>query len=65
MDYRQSWDLSTIPNDVWASENGRRTRPAQPRKPVLKPCKGCGTELTAQERRKACKICGHGTGGNR
>lgn len=60
MEYRDTWDLSTIPDEVWRSENGRRSRALAPRAPNIKlePCKHCKAQLTARERRKPCKKCG-------
>ena len=60
MSYVPSWDLSTIPDEVWASEQGRRSRAKAPRvtNVKLEPCKHCGEPLTARERRRACKTCG-------
>lgn len=64
MEYRETWDLSTIPDDIWASEHGRRQRLKGPRATYIKlsPCPGpkCGKELTATQRRlPACPYCGH------
>ena len=58
--YRETWDLSTIPDDVWASEHGRRNRLKGPRAPNLKlePCKHCLEPLSARQRRRACIKCG-------
>lgn len=60
MDYKPSWDLSTIPAPVWNSENGRRVRP--PGSPAthikLAPCGGCGKSLNATQRRRSCPKCG-------
>lgn len=55
-----TWDLSTIPDEVWASEQGKRSRAKAPRATNVKlePCKYCGESLTARERRRACKTCG-------
>lgn len=64
MNYRETWDLSTIPDKEFRSEIGRRTSVlrgiAFPRgtNVKLKPCKHCGELLTARERRKVCKHCG-------
>ena len=59
-EYKPSWDLSTIPDDVWASERGRRNRARQPQTQAmkLKACKGCGLALGAVERRRPCPNCG-------
>lgn len=60
MEYRDTWDLSTIPADVFASEHGRRQRAKAPRVTYSKllPCPGCLTRLTATQRRlPACPEC--------
>jgi hypothetical protein len=58
--YQPHWDLSTIPDEAFASENGRRNRAKAPRAPNLKlePCGQCGKQLSARERRRACPKCG-------
>lgn len=58
--YARNWDLSTIPDDVWASEHGRRNRAKAPDATNIKlqPCIHCTELLTARERRKACPHCG-------
>lgn len=58
--YHQGWDLSTIPANVWASEQGKRSRAKAPRATNVKlePCKHCGEPLNARERRRSCKHCG-------
>ena len=60
MKYSRIWDLSTIPEAVWNSENGRRVRLKGPRAPNLKlePCSNCSVPLSARERRGACPKCG-------
>jgi predicted Zn-ribbon and HTH transcriptional regulator len=58
IDYMPEWDLSTIPSPVWASEHGRRQRAKATPYKVLKPCRNCGIELTAVERRRKCPHCG-------
>lgn len=63
MEYRDTWDLSTIPADVWASEHGRRQRAKGPRVTyaVMLPClnRACKKQLTATQRRlPACPYCG-------
>lgn len=55
--YSIHWDLSTIPEDVFKSEIGRRTRPQTPNL-KLEPCIHCGTALNARQRRRACISCG-------
>lgn len=57
--WTDAWDLSTIPETLWASEHGRRMRlkrrtPPQKR---LKACPACGRQASATERRKPCP-CG-------
>ena len=63
MEYRDTWDLKTIPEDVWASEHGRRNRAKQthlPKPPKLKLCEGCRkVMLNATQRRKPCPGCGY------
>lgn len=58
--YQTEWDLSTIPEPAWKSENGRRQRAKAPARTYvkLKPCKGCKLKLTAAERRGKCPNCG-------
>lgn len=63
MQYRDTWDLSTIPDDLWASEHGRRQRAKAPAATNIKlePCPGpkCRAQLTATQRRlPACPECG-------
>lgn len=65
MDYKEYWDLSTIPTDKFKSEYARRTRALAPHAPNinLQPCEGkngkCGEMLTATQRRKPCPLCGY------
>jgi hypothetical protein len=58
--YQSYWDLATIPDSQWASENGRRQRTKAPARTYVKlaPCKGCKRNLTATERRGVCPNCG-------
>lgn len=63
MEYRETWDLSSIPADVWASEHGRRQRAKGPRVTYakLEPClnRACKAQLNATQRRlPACPECG-------
>lgn len=60
MDYRPTWNLPSIPSDVWNSENGRRVRPVGSPATYIKlaPCKECGEILNATQRRRACPKCG-------
>lgn len=63
MDYRETWDLTTIPDDLWNRENGRRQRAKGPRVTYVKlePCPGpkCRAQLTATQRRlPSCPECG-------
>lgn len=63
MEYRDTWELSSIPDDIWASEHGRRQRAKAPRvtNVNLKPCVNpkCRAQLTATERRFThCPKCG-------
>lgn len=59
MNYQAAWDLSTIPDEQFASEHGRRRRSKGPRAPNLKlePCKHCGEPLSARQRRLPCVKC--------
>ena len=59
--YSPDWDLSTIPETEWKSENGRRQRAKAPRVTniKLKPCAKCGESLNASQRRKPCPKCGY------
>ena len=61
MKYKPHWDLATIPDPEWNSENGRRQRLKAPAAThiKLKPCAKCGTMLNATERRKPCTNCGY------
>lgn len=62
MRYNSNWDLSTIPDDEFRSENGRRQRakaPAATNVNLQKCANGCGTELNATQRRKPCPKCGY------
>lgn len=61
MEYRDTWELHTIPDEIWASEHGRRQRAKAPRvtNVNLKPCAKCRAPLTATERRFThCPKCG-------
>lgn len=60
MDYRDTWDLTTVPEPEWNREHGRRTRAKGPAvtNQKLKGCKQCGTMLNSTERRKPCTNCG-------
>ena len=60
MRYSPSWDLATIPVDIWNSESGRRRRSCAPAATnvKLKPCAYCGIPLTARQRRMRCIACG-------
>ena len=57
--YNPNWDLSSIPAAVFNSEIGRR-RGAQghARPKVLAPCRWCGVQIGAVERRGQCPHCG-------
>jgi ribosomal protein S27AE len=60
--YKPTWDLTTIPDDEFKSEHGRRNRAKAPAATNvnLKQCaNGCGTWLNATERRKPCPKCGY------
>lgn len=60
MEYRPTWDLTTIPDTQWNRENGRRNRAKAPAATniKLKPCLKCQRPLTAVQRRKPCPGCG-------
>ena len=59
--YQPHWDLSTIPDPEWNSENGRRNRARGPAATNvnIQPCSQCGRPLNATQRRKPCPACGH------
>jgi hypothetical protein len=59
--YSPQWDLSTIPEPEWKSENGRRQRAKAPAATYikLKPCAKCGESLNVTQRRKPCPNCGY------
>ncbi len=61
MKYSPDWDLATIPEPEWNSENGRRQRAKAPAATniKLKPCAKCGEPLNATQRRKPCPNCGY------
>jgi len=62
MKYHKNWDLTTIPDDAWMSEHGRRMvarrkehkggRPAK-----LTPCEWCGKEFGVREMVKHRPLC--------
>jgi hypothetical protein len=60
MKYSPGWDLSTIPDDAWASEHGRRNRAKGPQatNEKIEFCNVCGLAMNARERRKPCRNCG-------
>lgn len=58
MIYNHHWDLTTIPDDKFASERGRRNQAKRGSTAKLSPCVGCATSLTARQRRAACPECG-------
>jgi predicted RNA-binding Zn-ribbon protein involved in translation (DUF1610 family) len=65
MDYKPSWNLRSIPDDVFFSESGRRQaamrvnpggfREGAGRKAIMVPCPRCGERVTRTEARR-----GHG-----
>ena len=60
MNYSPEWDLSTIPDAVWKSENGRRSsamRVNPGRNPVLRECEFCGLPFSGREMRKHIPQC--------
>lgn len=58
MSYRETWNLST---SEFKSEHERRNRAMQTHSPnqKLQPCRFCGKQLNATQRRKPCPDCGH------
>lgn len=60
MEYKPTWDMSTIPDRVLNGEYGRRQRAKGPRVTYVKykPCAKCSKPLTATQRRKPCPHCG-------
>jgi hypothetical protein len=61
MDYKPSWDLTTVPDPELHKEVGRRRRAHGPAvtNEKLKPCDHCSTPLNATQRRKPCPGCGY------
>jgi DNA-directed RNA polymerase subunit RPC12/RpoP len=59
MKYTPKWDLTTVPEPEWKSENGRRQRAKGPKQTYvnLQPCIKCGKSLTATQRRVPCPKC--------
>ena len=60
MDWRPSWNLRSIPDDLFNSERGRRLAknrktPAVPKK--LRPCPHCSKEFGARELRAHLPKC--------
>jgi len=54
MIYSNSWDLQTIPDDVFFSEANRRRAERPHGLTKLQPCKKCGQALSARRRRLPC-----------
>lgn len=62
MKYSHLWDLSTIPQDLFKQEEGRRRRACGPAatNQKLQLCANCrSVELNATQRRKPCPGCGY------
>jgi hypothetical protein len=60
VDYRETWDLSTIPDDVLTRERNRRIsaqREMPPRAKVMRPCPWCGWRFGARDLRKHVPVC--------
>jgi hypothetical protein len=57
--YRETWDLSTIPTEVFNAEIGRRRKgddKSGGRPPILRRCPDCKQELTGRQfARHRCK----------
>jgi hypothetical protein len=54
MEYRDSWDLSTIPDELLTAERNRRVsaqRKEPPTPKILRPCPKCGKPFGARELR--------------
>lgn len=61
MDYRETWNLSSIPEEKFVQERNRRVaakRKKPPRAKVLKPCPKCGKEFGVRDMRKHIPGCG-------
>ena len=58
MEYSPEWDLSSIPERVFASERARRVAAMRKKFGPLKiaPCETCGREISARERRFPCPL---------
>jgi hypothetical protein len=60
MDYKPTWNLASIPEPEWKSENGRRSRSKAKPYQNLKPCSRCKTMLNTAQRRDPCPTKGCG-----
>lgn len=61
MDWKPSWNLTSIPGPELYKEVGRRRRAGAPAvtNEKLKPCAHCSKPLNATQRRKPCPDCGY------
>jgi len=59
MKYRDSWELPTIPDEVFWPEVGRRRYQmgGGGRPKTLRPCEYCGQQYSAREMRKHKPLC--------
>ena len=64
MEYRPTWDLTSIPDKELVSEHNRRIavkRASPPRAKVLRPCPKCGRPFGARDLRKHVPTCPGGS----
>jgi hypothetical protein len=56
MQYSPEWDLSSIPDPIFASERARRVAAKRKKFGAVKlaPCKDCGRLINARQRRYPC-----------
>ena len=56
MQYSPAWDLSSIPESIFASERARRVAAKRKKfgQPKIAPCKDCGRLINARQRRFPC-----------
>jgi hypothetical protein len=58
--YRDTWDVTTIPDDVLTAERNRRIslqRDDAPRAKVMRPCPWCRKSFGARDLRKHGPVC--------
>ncbi|RSL15561.1 hypothetical protein EDE15_1052 [Edaphobacter aggregans] len=62
MKYRESWELPSIPNEVFWPEVGRRRNEIASggRPKTLRDCEYCGQQYSAREMRKHKPLCPKG-----